>query len=148
MKAGEAIVTLQFKSKQELKAGSVINVELDGAASEIADKLGDVINASLNIASMEIAKPTVFALRNNYPNPFNPATTIRYEIQVNGVVNLVVFNSLGEQVATLVNGAQEVGQYEVNFNASNLTSGVYFYRITVNAGEQNFTQTHKMILMK
>lgn len=88
--------------------------------------------------------PTGYELFNNYPNPFNPTTKISYSVPQLSFVSLKVFDSLGKEVAELVNGEKYPGSFEVNFNASNLPSGVYFYRLT--AG--NFSQTKKLILMK
>jgi hypothetical protein len=89
-------------------------------------------------------KPSAFQLLPNYPNPFNPTTTIKYSIPSDGFVKLRVFNTLGEEVSTLVNEFKSAGNYEVSFNAANLNSGVYFYKLQ--AG--NFVETKKMILMK
>ena len=80
----------------------------------------------------------------NYPNPFNPTTKIKYSIPKQSLVTLKVYDDLGKQVQTLVNEVKSIGNYEVNFNASNLASGVYFYRLQ--AG--NFIQTKKMMLLK
>ncbi len=88
--------------------------------------------------------PKVFALNQNFPNPFNPSTKISYKISKIEYVSLKVYDILGNEVSTLVNGKKYPGNYEVNFDASNLSSGVYFYQIT--AG--NFVQTKKMILLK
>ncbi len=96
--------------------------------------------------------PTNFVLKQNYPNPFNPTTTINYVIarsgatqqSVNLLVVLKVYDMLGREVSTLVNKLQAPGNYSVQFDASNLPSGIYFY--TLRAG--NFVQTKKMILMK
>jgi hypothetical protein len=93
-----------------------------------------------------------FRLENNYPNPFNPSTTIEYSIPQNTEYSprrmlqttLKVYDILGNEVATLVNEAKQPGNYKVEFNASNLPSGVYFYRIISN----DFVETKKMILMK
>jgi hypothetical protein len=85
-----------------------------------------------------------FKLSQNYPNPFNPTTTIQYEIPNSGLVTLKVYDILGREVKTLVNQHKNSGSYEVNFNAGNFSSGVYFYRLQ--AG--NFIQTKKMILLK
>ncbi len=148
LKADEAIVTLKFKPTDNFKAGSKLDVTLDNTVSELATKEGNVINATLKASAVEAYVPTEFALKQNYPNPFNPSTTIQYELPVDSRVSLVIFNSLGEQVTTLVNELQGAGVYKFNFNADNLTSGIYFYRLHVEGGERNFTQTQKMILMK
>ncbi|MBL7127415.1 MAG: T9SS type A sorting domain-containing protein [Ignavibacteria bacterium] len=88
--------------------------------------------------------PNEFRLYNNYPNPFNPTTNIKFSIPTQGFVTLKVFNSLGKEVATLVNENTSVGTYEVNFDAGSLTSGVYFYRLQ----SDNFTETKRMMLIK
>jgi hypothetical protein len=85
-----------------------------------------------------------YELYQNYPNPFNPTTTIRFTIPHRSNVTLKVYDMLGKEIATLVDEEKNPGSYEVKFDASNLPSGVYFYKIK--AGE--FTQTKKMILMK
>jgi len=97
-----------------------------------------------NIIEVNAGVPKTFALEQNYPNPFNPSTAISYQLPVAGNVSLKVFDMLGKEVATLVNARQEAGAYTVNFNANNLSSGVYFYRLQ--AG--NFVQTRKMMLVK
>jgi hypothetical protein len=84
-----------------------------------------------------------YSLSQNYPNPFNPATSIYYSVSEPGLVVIKVFDNLGREVKTLVNKEMERGNYKVEFIASNLSSGVYFYRI--NAG--NFSKTNKMILL-
>jgi hypothetical protein len=86
----------------------------------------------------------VYALSSNYPNPFNPTTTIDYSIKLPGAVTLKVFDMLGTEVATLVNERKEPGNYSVTFNASELPSGIYFYTLT----SGNFTATKKLILLK
>ena len=88
--------------------------------------------------------PTAFSLSQNYPNPFNPTTSFSYALASPSLVTLKVFNILGEEIATLVNGFQEVGSYNISFDAAKLASGVYFYRLT--AGE--YSATKKMLLMK
>ncbi len=99
-----------------------------------------------NEIEVDISAPDKFALNQNYPNPFNPGTTIEFVIP-NGVRNLVtlkIYNVLGNEVATLVNEIKEAGIYKVEFNASDLPSGVYYYKIS--AG--NFTDVKKMMLIK
>lgn len=88
--------------------------------------------------------PYEFALVQNYPNPFNPSTVISYSISQSGPVTLKVFNSIGQQVAELVNATQSAGIYNVNFNASSLSSGIYFYTLKAN----DFSATKKFILIK
>ena len=85
-----------------------------------------------------------FLLKQNYPNPFNPSTKISYALPQNSFVELKIFNLLGQQIATLVNQEKSAGTYEVNFDASNLPSGVYIYKLQ--AGE--YVQTRKMVLLK
>lgn len=88
--------------------------------------------------------PKAFSLNQNYPNPFNPSTVIRYSIPENAFVTLKVYNLLGQEVAQLVNEEQAARNYEVTFDASKLTSGIYFY--TIQAG--SFMSTKKMIFLK
>ena len=88
--------------------------------------------------------PTEYSIEQNYPNPFNPATKINFSIPNEGLVTLNVYNSLGQQVATLVNESKPAGTYQVDFDGAYLSSGIYFYKIT----SGSFTQTKKMILMK
>ena len=85
-----------------------------------------------------------YRLNQNYPNPFNPTTTISFTIPATSNVSLKVFNILGKEVATLVNETKSAGNYSINFNASGLSSGVYFYQLTTD----NFTSTKKFTLMK
>lgn len=87
---------------------------------------------------------TRFELSQNYPNPFNPTTTIQYTVTAYGSVNVAVYNVLGKKVATLVNEVKTPGTYSVNFNATDLPSGIYFYKIV----SGSFSSTRKMMLVK
>jgi endo-1,4-beta-xylanase len=88
--------------------------------------------------------PKEFALNQNYPNPFNPTTIINYQLPKISFVTLKVYDVLGREVKELVNGEQDAGTYTVNFNASGLSSGIYFYRIEAGS----FSQVKKMLLLK
>lgn len=88
--------------------------------------------------------PTEYALGQNFPNPFNPATEISFAIPADGVVSLTVYNALGQEVSTLVNEARRAGRHEVSWDASGMPSGIYFYRLQ--AG--NFVETKRMSLVK
>lgn len=95
----------------------------------------------------EIEQPVVvssYHLEQNYPNPFNPNTTIAYSLAQAGKVQVEVYNTLGQKIETLVNKFQSAGRYAIQFDGSKLSSGMYFYKLTVN----NFTQTRKMLLFK
>ena len=89
-------------------------------------------------------QPHQYVIEQNYPNPFNPSTTIKYQIPADGMVSLRIYDITGQEVKTLVNEAQSKGRYEVNFDASSLSSGVYFYRLQ----SGSFNQSMKMILLK
>jgi hypothetical protein len=88
--------------------------------------------------------PSDYSLQQNYPNPFNPSTVIKYQIPQSNFVNISVYDILGNKVSTLVNEVKAAGNYEQKFDASRLTSGIYFYRIS----SGSFIETKKMILMK
>jgi hypothetical protein len=88
--------------------------------------------------------PIDFVLEQNYPNPFNPTTTIIYGLPMKSQVELVIYNALGESVLQLINEETPAGSYEVEFNATTLPSGVYFYQLRA----ENFVETKKMVLMK
>ena len=97
-----------------------------------------------NVLEYKLRIPNAFNLFQNYPNPFNPTTTITYSIPTNSFVTLKIYNLLGSEIATLVNEEKNYGTYKVNWNAQNIPSGVYFYKMQ--AG--NFSETKKLILLK
>jgi hypothetical protein len=102
------------------------------------------LDSPVYVEKYETLIPVGYALQQNYPNPFNPLTRIQYAISSRQFVKLTIYDVLGEEIATLVNEEKPVGRYEVEFDASTLPSGVYFYQLK--AGK--FIQTKKMILLK
>jgi hypothetical protein len=108
-------------------------------------------NALLSVESNLLTKPNDFYLEQNFPNPFNPSTRIQYQVSSSSHVALKVYDVLGNEVATLVNEAKPIGTYEVTWNAVNLPSGVYFYRIQSGPSTisgQVFIDTKKMLLLR
>ncbi|WP_337873482.1 choice-of-anchor X domain-containing protein, partial [Ignavibacterium sp.] len=96
-----------------------------------------------NEIDVDLGLPLSFSLNQNYPNPFNPSTSIKYQVSSISNVSLKVYDVLGKEVVTLVNQIQPAGNYEVSFNASSLTSGIYFYKLQA----ASFSQTKKMLLL-
>jgi len=96
---------------------------------------------------VQIGLPSKFNLSQNYPNPFNPVTQINFEIPVDAMVNLTVFDMAGREVKTLINEVRTSGFYTVQFDASGISSGLYFYRITTD-GNEKFTMTKKLTVIK
>ena len=92
----------------------------------------------------QITTPVEFSLYQNYPNPFNPSTTIRYSISTTSQVKIKVFDILGNEIKTIVDGEMSPGKYEVLFDASGLSSGTYFYQLRT----ESFAQTKKMLILK
>jgi hypothetical protein len=86
----------------------------------------------------------VYSLEQNYPNPFNPETKISFDIPIQGFVSLKIFDALGREVNTLVNEVKVPGSYSVDFNGTNLPSGIYFYKLQT----ENYSETKKMLLIK
>lgn len=105
-------------------------------------------SASISITVTDVGEnpsnPIVYKLYDNYPNPFNPSTILRYSIPEASFTTIKIFDALGNEVSSLVNETKTAGTYEVEFNATDLSSGIYYY--TLQAG--SFTQTKKMILIK
>lgn len=107
---------------------------------EIQERLTNVDESSM--------VPSKFELSQNYPNPFNPTTTIEFSLPQSAKVNIEVYNALGESVSTLIDGNMNAGVHRINWNASSLSSGIYFYRITAKSNEKTFIDSRKMVLLK
>ncbi|HMQ81025.1 MAG TPA: T9SS type A sorting domain-containing protein, partial [Ignavibacteria bacterium] len=88
--------------------------------------------------------PNAYSLQQNYPNPFNPVTNIKFNLPKSGYVKLVVFDIMGREVATMLNENMNAGSYTADFDASRLSSGIYFYKLVT----ADFTDTKKMMLVK
>jgi len=103
----------------------------------------------LNVVMVDAGLPTQFILSQNHPNPFNPTTTIKFQLPVDAKVKIELYNAIGQKISELLNSDLTGGVHQINFNASNLSSGIYYY--TMNAVGNNgksFSSTKKMILMK
>jgi hypothetical protein len=103
-----------------------------------------------SVEAAEVAIPKDFAVSQNYPNPFNPSTTIAYQVPVDAKVIMEVYNITGQKVSELVNQDLSAGYYTANFGASNLSSGIYIYRVVAvdKASGNNFSSVKKMMLLK
>ena len=133
------IILLQINLQAEL----FILIQIKQIDNDGKYKYYDAISVELNVK-------TKAELIDNYPNPFNPSTKIKYSVPSNvksgaADVKLIVYDILGREIKTLVNEKQQAGNYEVNFNASGLASGMYIYRIEVG---NKFSSTKKMILLR
>jgi hypothetical protein len=112
-------------------------------------KIIRLTNSALTSTGSEVNKLASFSLEQNYPNPFNPSTTIKFGLASESKVTLTIFNSLGENITTIVNSNLQAGTHTIEFNASELPTGIYYARLNAIAvNGDNFTQTIKMALMK
>jgi len=120
----------------------------DKSTSTSGDYWANAVNKVISVSPATDVnnndKVLSFGLRQNYPNPFNPSTLISYSLNKNESVSLNIYDITGKQVASLINGLQTAGEHSVSFNASNLSSGVYLYKIAT----PSFSQVKKMILTK
>ena len=132
---------------RELVRGRLyINVHTGvNAGGEIRGQVNSASFVTGVVEQISNQAPASFQLDQNYPNPFNPSTTISFALRANGRATLKIYNLLGQQVATLLDGEKSAGVYRVNFDASALSSGVYFYRLSTSGG---VSDAKKMILMK
>jgi hypothetical protein len=117
---------------------------INNSDSTIIVNLKGFSNSTIGIKQISSDVPDNFALHQNYPNPFNPSTIINYQLAMSSYVNLKIFDITGKEVKVLVNTKQEAGTYEVEFNAENLPSGVYFYKLITD----NFSDTKRALLLK
>jgi hypothetical protein len=122
---------------------SFFQIEVIAGPSTGAGEAGWVLTGSFSEGDL-VDLPSEFALLSNYPNPFNAQTVIEYQLPVSSSVKLEVYNLLGSKVATLLDAKQEAGYKSVTWDASNVSSGIYFYKLIVG----DFTETRRMVLVK
>jgi hypothetical protein len=135
-------ITLGFKAKGQI---AEMNVEMVNAEVAINGEIGSVSNSTITLKAI----PTVYALSQNFPNPFNPTTTIEYSIPKAGNTTLAIYNIAGQKVRTLVNESQAASFYKVvwdgrNDNGESVATGMYFYKLV----SGNYSKIVKMTLMK
>jgi hypothetical protein len=135
------------------QTGTVVHHHLDGSSgctmtgTSTASNRPNVclgINTSTNLGNNQTGLPNVFSLSQNYPNPFNPVTKINFAIPRNSFVTLKVYDMLGKEIANLVNGNKVAGYYTIDFSGTDLSTGVYYYRLE----SEGFVDVKKMILIK
>lgn len=151
-------VGTRYVTKYEPNSGTQVNfLNLQGSAAELYfdgkfwtyDESDNTLNV-YNLSTVGVEDnavdnvPTIFSLSQNYPNPFNPSTTILYSLPNSSYVKLSVYNSIGEEVRVLVDEERNAGNYNIHFDAADLTSGVYFYRLQTNS----YMETKKFILVR
>ena len=133
---GTTMDSQQYRVSLPIPTGAwwvrLVQVDLDGKTTIYDSKY------------IRMDSPSHYALEQNYPNPFNPSTTIRYALQTKCLVTLVVFNTIGQEVANLVNEEQEAGYHDIQFDGSRFASGVYFYRIRAGG----YVETKRFLLLR
>ena len=122
--------------------------DLSGLSMNINLMDGRLSDATVGVDGNEEITPEKYFISQNYPNPFNPSTVIKYGIPEGSKVSLMVYNTIGQRVATLVDEFKSAGVHNVTWNAGNLANGVYFYRIVIDGSEQGFVETKKLLLLK
>jgi hypothetical protein len=120
------------------------DIVFDNVIGNSEPEVQERTNSEARNSELNVSLPNGYRLFVNYPNPFNPATNIKFSIPEKGFVILAVYDAAGRHVSTLVNSQLSPGTHEARFDAAGLSSGLYFYMITVN----NFTDVKKMILIK
>ena len=122
-----------------------VGTSLLGNAEIISGFLADTLfRTVITAVHDQEGLPSTYSLAQNYPNPFNPSTSISYQLPRQSYVTLIIYNILGREIATLVDEMKQPGKYFVQWNASDIPTGVYFYRLVTG----NYVQTKKLVLMK
>lgn len=141
------IAKLRFTANNNAEGKFAFNIQ---PGSEFTDVKGNSLSSS-GILAPEVnfsQVPTEFTLKQNYPNPFNPSTSINYSIPETGNVTLSIYNVTGQEVVRLVNGVENAGSHNIVWNASNLSSGIYFYRLDFNGSNRKYSDVKSMVLLK
>lgn len=140
-----------FGTTTEAKSYSFVDSKLDAGSYTYRLKQID-FDGTIEYSSeveVDFKVPSDFSLSQNYPNPFNPATKISFSLPVESFVTLKIFNVIGEEVSSFVKGSLSSGQHDINFNASSLNSGIYFYQIEAQGIDgSSFSEVKKMMLTK
>lgn len=138
---GEVTARYVFHINENAPVGEQVNLDFNATAANgftWAKKI-----------RLKVAPPGKFELENNYPNPFNPATTIKYRLPAQMTVKVTIFDVLGREVAVLADGLQEAGTQTLSWDASRMASGLYFYRVVAEGqGGKRLVQNKKMMLIK
>ena len=135
---------LTWHQYQDLISGSGCTDLNGGALQANRPNLIFILNSIIDIRQLGTEIPNTYSLKQNYPNPFNPVTKISFDIPKKSFVSLKVYDILGKEITTLVGEEKSAGRYILDFNASNLSSGVYFYKLESN----DFVETKRMIVLK
>lgn len=150
LQANEPILLVKFRTKDlsGINAGDLaFNVNY---SSEVADNDVNVIeNVDFYVPKLTVINtPGQYSLSHNFPNPFESITEIEYSLKNKGMVNLSVFNVLGEKIAELVNEYKDAGSYKIKFDGTNLSEGIYFYKINVTGNDEDFSQSRMMVISR
>ena len=127
-----------------------IRIDMDNTGTDYSDRSGVfIIQNPLNLDRLQEETPKTFSLYANYPNPFNPTTTISYELSVTSHIELTIYNQLGQEIRTLVSRQQQANYYQIQWDGRDnagkqVVSGIYVYRLT----GDSFSQSRKMVLLK
>ena len=150
LQANEPILLVTFKAK-DLSGVNAGQLEFTAnATSELANADAVAIeNVDLYIPKLGVVdSPDQYSLSHNFPNPFETITEIEYSLKNSGNVTLKVFNVLGEEISELISEYQDAGIYKIKFDGSNLSEGIYFYKISVQANDNDFSQSRMMVISR
>ena len=139
--AMDTLITINSTSGIATKLGSLNTTALFAIAISPESPSGVIVQ-------QDIQSPEEYYLAQNFPNPFNPSTKIKYSVPQSSQVVIKVFDVLGNELATLVNEEKPAGTYELTWNANNLPSGIYFYQLSTTSGAGDYINTKKMVLLK